>query len=161
MDTAPLSQASPPPPPTHHHLHYPPLPSWSVHIPQLRACVLQTAVKQPRLECVTARIAAQGHVRSLLPLRTEFKEIINRFEFRADSSWKGGNFTPEYSHVLLFSFHTQMIKYLLTHFPQFWIGNVFLFFVFYIKSLKPYYIPNVGTVKNIKLLLYLDIENSR
>lgn len=110
---------------------YPPLPSWSVHIPQLCACVLQTAVKQSRLEYVTACITAQGHARSLLPLRSEFKEIINRFEFRVESSWggarveKGGNFTPEYSHVLLFMFHTQIIKCLLTHFPPGFRSEVF------------------------------------
>lgn len=59
-------------------------PSQCMHIPQPHACVLQTAVKQSRLECVTACNTALGHSRCLLPLRTECKEIINRFEFSAE-----------------------------------------------------------------------------
>lgn len=59
-------------------------PSQCVHIPQPNACVLQTAVKQSRLECVTACNAALGHARCLLPLKTEGQEIINRFEFRVE-----------------------------------------------------------------------------
>lgn len=38
----------------------------------------------------------------------------------------GGDFTPEYSHVLLFSFHTRIIKSLLTHFPPAFRSEVFL-----------------------------------
>ena len=57
-------------------------PSQRMHIPQPNACVLQTAVKQSRLECVTACIIALGHARCLLPLKTKGKEIINRSEFR-------------------------------------------------------------------------------
>lgn len=46
--------------------------------------MLQTAVKQSRLECVTACNTALGQARCLLPLKTECKEIINRFEFSAE-----------------------------------------------------------------------------
>lgn len=53
-------------------------PSQCMHIPQPNACVLQTAVKQSRLECLTICNAAPGHARCLLPLKTEGKEIINR-----------------------------------------------------------------------------------
>lgn len=56
-------------------------------IPQPHACVLQTAVKQSRLESVTACNAALGPARFLLPLTTEGREIINRFQLRA---WAGG-----------------------------------------------------------------------
>lgn len=59
-------------------------PSQCMHIPQPHACVLQTAVKQSRLEYVTACNAALGYARCLLPLRTEGKEIINRFELRTE-----------------------------------------------------------------------------
>lgn len=66
-------------------------PSQCMHIPQPHACVLQTAVKQSRLECVTACNAALGHARCLLPLRTEGKEIINRFELRTERGSGGRN----------------------------------------------------------------------
>lgn len=64
-------------------------PSQYMCIPQPHASVLQTAVKQSRLECVTACNAAPGHATCLLPLRTEGKEIINRFQLRAEQrgSW--------------------------------------------------------------------------
>lgn len=61
-----------------------PPPFQCMHIPQPHASVLQTAVKQSLLECVTACNAALGHARCLLPLMTVGKEIINRSEFTAE-----------------------------------------------------------------------------
>lgn len=70
-------------------------PSQCMHIPQPHACVLQTAVKQSRLECVTACNTALGHARCLLPLRSECKEIINRFEFRAEQRGNRNQIVPQ------------------------------------------------------------------
>lgn len=101
-------------------------PSQCTHIPQPHACVLQTAVKQSRLECVTACNTALGHARCLLPLRTECEEIINRFEFSAEQRGSRRLCLRERKRKLcsrifwmgvLFSFHPQIIKYPLTDFP--------------------------------------------
>lgn len=91
-----------PPPPLH----------WCVHIPQPHACVLQTAVKQSRLACVTACNIALGHARSLLPLKTECKEIINRFELRIKDRGGAGDCLREEK-----TFLQKIIKYLLTDLP--------------------------------------------